>query len=55
MTEVKTNFNLVILILSELVRHPLRILLFLGVVLAVQHRSSSVLTTIGRCPLRWKT
>tara|TARA_Y100000034_G_C6570476_1_gene247224 strand:+ start:203 stop:523 length:321 start_codon:yes stop_codon:yes gene_type:complete len=32
MTEVKTNFNLVILILTELVRHPLRILLFLGVV-----------------------
>ena len=32
MSDVKTNFNLVVLILTELARHPLRILLFMAVV-----------------------
>ena len=44
MTETRTNFNLVALILSELARHPIRVLLFLmvmisaaSVILSVHH------------------
>lgn len=44
MTETRTNFNLVTLILCELARHPIRVLLFLmvmisaaSVILSVHH------------------
>ncbi|GAB5379119.1 MAG: cell division protein FtsL [Aliiglaciecola sp.] len=34
MTQIKTNFNLVAIILSELARHPIRVLLFLMVLIS---------------------
>ncbi|WJG08735.1 cell division protein FtsL [Aliiglaciecola sp. LCG003] len=34
MTETRTNFNLVTIILSELARHPIRVLLFLMVMIS---------------------
>ena len=34
MTESRTNFNLASLIATELARHPIRVLLFLGVMLS---------------------
>lgn len=34
MTQLKTNFNLVAIILSELARHPIRVLLFLMVLIS---------------------
>ncbi|MCV2884880.1 cell division protein FtsL [Aestuariibacter sp. AA17] len=34
MTDVKTNFNLASLIATEIARHPLRVLLFMGVIIS---------------------
>ncbi len=34
MTDIRTNFNLVTLIFSELARHPIRVLLFLMVMIS---------------------